>query len=432
MDPNVIIDRVTGLPTDVRVENQLFSIVKELHVSPVLFGRGTRVYMVRDKVNGHYHICKDSWILLSHAKDNSEIEHLKLISKKAKENRAKSPRAYLLHPRFVAGDGAVYNSNSTRAYATVVTPARIRRRMIIGPIGDPLTSYRSRVKCLQVFIDVADELVFLRDECGLLHGDISIGNIVIVRFLPNIIAACEFALTTIGPSNDPLVNDNHLEALGSGGAVIDFDYARSIKGKDSVKASGTVPYMSIELSRYLAGDPEYTEFDHRIDHDVESLLLVFLHIVRFTCGPKGNLDQDIFINDKELNLTQWHHERKIEQIALHKCVDVLRLRSARTLAYLLPAYWKPIAPHIIKLIDIVYPVPTIPLRTGSNIHGAFRKELEATLRTCQGLEEETHQYGTSMPFQTRAKKRKALTQGSIQQHIGKGTQSKRKKLTKKQ
>ena len=155
MDPNVIIDRVTGLPTGVRVENQLFTIVKELHVSPVLFGRGTRVYIVQDK-DGHYHVCKDSCILLSHAKENSEIEHLKLISKKAKANKAKSPRAYLLHPRFVAGDEEVYNSNNTRTFTTVVTPARICRRMINGPIGDPLTSYCSRVECLQVFIDVAD------------------------------------------------------------------------------------------------------------------------------------------------------------------------------------------------------------------------------------------------------------------------------------
>ena len=191
-----------------------------------------------------------------------------------------------------------------------------------------------------------------------------------------------------------------------------------------------VPYMSVELSRYLAGDPDYTDFNHRIDHDVESLLLVFLHIVRFTCGPKGNLDEDIFVDDKELNLTQWHHESKIEQVAHHKSVDILRLRSTRTLLRLLPAYWKPIAPHIIKLIDIVYPSPTIPLRTGTDICATFRKELEATLRTCQALEEDKHQYGTSMPFQTRAKKRKALTQGSIQ-HRSKGTQIKRKKLAKK-
>ena len=83
------------------------------------------MYIVQDK-DSHYHVCKDSCILLSHAKENSEIEHLKLISKKAKVNKVKSPRAYLLHPRFVAGNEEVYNSNNTRTFTTVVTPARIR------------------------------------------------------------------------------------------------------------------------------------------------------------------------------------------------------------------------------------------------------------------------------------------------------------------
>ena len=83
--------------------------------------------------------------------------------------------------------------------------------------------------------------------------------------------------------------------------------------------------MSVELSRNLAGDPEHHIFQHRLDHNIKSLLLVILHIVRFTCGPKGNPDKEIYVNDKELSITQWHHKPLIEQIAHHKAVDVLRV-----------------------------------------------------------------------------------------------------------
>lgn len=129
MDPNVIIDHITGAPTGVRIENQLFTIVKEIHVSPILFGRGTRVYIVKD-TKGHFHIFKDSWILLSHAKENSEIKNLKHIAAKANEkkasNSAKGFRSYLLQPRFVAGEEAVANTNTPRGYAWVNAYARVR------------------------------------------------------------------------------------------------------------------------------------------------------------------------------------------------------------------------------------------------------------------------------------------------------------------
>ena len=75
-------------------------------------------------------------------------------------------------------------------------------------IGDPITSYRSRVECLQALVDVLDrecsklidhrssisdfcflELKFLNDKCGLVHGDVSLYNVTIVRFLHRILAA---------------------------------------------------------------------------------------------------------------------------------------------------------------------------------------------------------------------------------------------------
>jgi len=130
------------------------------------------------------------------------------------------------------------------------------------------------------------ELEFLHNKCGLVHGDISISNIVLVRFLPSILAASDATMhqpsTTAGeqladapPSesssgNSPTTTtvnpgirnslsfgteDNGLRCwemvqpstdtgfphnLGSGGSVIDFDYSHpkhTISAKTSVHPS---------------------------------------------------------------------------------------------------------------------------------------------------------------------------------------------------
>ena len=114
------------------------------------------------------------------------------------------------------------------------------------------------------------ELDFLHDKCGLVHGDISMSNLVIVRFLPSILAASDAAMhqpsttageqlvdappesssgnfpttTTVNPSIGNYLSfgsqDNVLipwetvrpsadtgfpHSLGSGGSLIDFDYS---------------------------------------------------------------------------------------------------------------------------------------------------------------------------------------------------------------
>lgn len=130
------------------------------------------------------------------------------------------------------------------------------------------------------------ELEFLHDKCGLVHGDISISNVVIVRFLPSILAASDAAMhqlsttadeqladaplsgsssgnspttTTVNPGIGNSLSfgteDNGLipwetvlpstdigfpHSLGSGGSVIDFDYSRpknTISAKTSVRRS---------------------------------------------------------------------------------------------------------------------------------------------------------------------------------------------------
>ena len=63
-DTHVTISRFTSDPIAVVIDNQPFTIVWEIHSSPYIFGRGTRVYIVKDSL-GHFHIFKDSWSMLN-------------------------------------------------------------------------------------------------------------------------------------------------------------------------------------------------------------------------------------------------------------------------------------------------------------------------------------------------------------------------------
>lgn len=166
-DPKVRIDHLTGDAQGVFVDNQFFTIVAEVYVSPLLFSRGTRVYIVKDDA-GQFHIFKDSWILASHK--DSEITHIKNISQTV-EAEAVDDRTRLLSPRFIAGEDNIDNTDEPRGLINTNLSPRIRRRIVTGPIGDPITTFRSRVECLQCLIDVVDRkyLIFFKYRESLLN-----------------------------------------------------------------------------------------------------------------------------------------------------------------------------------------------------------------------------------------------------------------------
>lgn len=155
-DPKVIINPLTGDPQVVMVDGQQFTIITKISASPHLFGRGTRVYIVKDQ-RGRFHILKDSWILASH--DFPEIDYIKNISSKV-QSEGLDDRSKYLSPRFVAGENHVNDTNEPKGLCRNGI-ARIRRRIVTGPIGDPITTYRSRVECLQALIDVVDRELLL-------------------------------------------------------------------------------------------------------------------------------------------------------------------------------------------------------------------------------------------------------------------------------
>jgi hypothetical protein len=56
------IDLLSGNVTKVKVQDKEFHVVKHIHSSLILFGRGTHIFPVRSK-DKKFHILKNAWFL---------------------------------------------------------------------------------------------------------------------------------------------------------------------------------------------------------------------------------------------------------------------------------------------------------------------------------------------------------------------------------
>ncbi|KAF9482353.1 hypothetical protein BDN70DRAFT_801610 [Pholiota conissans] len=398
-DTRITIDRFTGDPKSVVVDKQTLKIITEIHASPFLFGRGTRAYIVKD-AHGRYHIFKDSWAPKS-PDTESEIDHIKKISSAA---QGLPDRFRILCPIFVAGEDNVDDTAKLRRLYKLHN-TRIRRRMVIGPIGDPITSYRSRVEFLQVMIDAVDQLKFIHDECGLVHGDISMNNIVIVRFLPNILAALPPPLPeplSFPASHQitPCHKDGFPHVLKSGGSVIDFDYARA-SGTPAAEVSmtGSTPYTAIELMK------PSSLIMHQLKHDLESVFLVLLNIVRLTWGPGATGDECKV--KPHFRISQWHHERSVERLKDLKEMDVRHV-CKDPMPYLTD-YWAPIAPFMQRFHDVFYPVARVT--ESQAVYDAFKAVLIDAQNFCKTILEFVPNYAAFWNLDS-LRKQKALDDDS--------------------
>lgn len=146
-----------GNVTKVRVKDKEgdreFDVVKHIYSSLVLFGRGTHVFVVQDE-DGNYHILKDAWLLSENGL--SEIEVLAQINKVLEDDPSEDAKTYRsMHPRYVAGEemGDSTSARRGRLEKAVLPPERVHRRVVTGPVGDSLTSFRSREEFVKVLLD---------------------------------------------------------------------------------------------------------------------------------------------------------------------------------------------------------------------------------------------------------------------------------------
>ena len=154
IDTSMTVDLFSGNVTKIKVEDQEFNVIKHVYSSLILFGRGTHVFLVQDK-DGKFHILKDAWILAEHG--ISEIDILSSISETLKNDPSPDAQKYRsMHPRFVVGKEIRDSTNIRRGRLTNMPLERLHRRVVTGPVGDPLTSFRSREEFVKVLLDCVD------------------------------------------------------------------------------------------------------------------------------------------------------------------------------------------------------------------------------------------------------------------------------------
>lgn len=134
------------------VVRRTYDIVKLIHRSPILFGRGTRVWIVKDE-EGQFLVLKDSWI--HEASTTSEITLLQKINKAINDETT----GYLFKnnlPSFVSGQECVCSTDTVRGLLTNKPAKRHRRRIVMRIIGDHVTSFRSKTEFVAVFLDLVN------------------------------------------------------------------------------------------------------------------------------------------------------------------------------------------------------------------------------------------------------------------------------------
>jgi hypothetical protein len=188
LDPHFEINPLDGQVVAIKCENRRFEVVKRVHALRSLFGRGTQVWIVVH--SGLKYILKDSWVREDHI--HNEVATLR---------RIKGHKGLEGHvPKLIYGGNVIINGveDSIRRYRSAHCIHRIHRRIIISPVGEPITSFKSKKEFIQAMITITDSksipqirinsldalLIahrYLYNHVGVLHSDLSVNNILLHR-----------------------------------------------------------------------------------------------------------------------------------------------------------------------------------------------------------------------------------------------------------
>lgn len=166
IDDTMTINLYTGVVTHITVYGETptskgkpvrrwFEAIRVLHAVSQITGRATRVWLVRRR--GIHYILKDSWPVL--LEPFSEIKSLLTINKVILEDKAAQEDLRFIYPCLVVaqdlGDSTLLRRAGISYLKSGVRPsARVHRRVVTKPIGDPLTSFRSKFELCSVFCDI--------------------------------------------------------------------------------------------------------------------------------------------------------------------------------------------------------------------------------------------------------------------------------------
>lgn len=161
IDESMAIDEKTGMVTHITVTGetlmddktqatQVFRVVRLLHTASQLSGRATRVWLVEN--NNSYFVLKDSWPLQSNP--FSEIRHLRKINLTILGDPSASIKLKHTYPLYVIGQEFKEGTEGRRKELFQKPLPRVHRRIVTKPVGDALTSFRSKFEFCSVLCDV--------------------------------------------------------------------------------------------------------------------------------------------------------------------------------------------------------------------------------------------------------------------------------------
>ena len=256
-------------------------------------------------------------------------------------------------------------------------------------------------------------LEYLHVKCKIVHGDISINNVVIFRdpeshppASPIKINKPTIKSTTKKPNTAtaqatqnaaPKAQGPILPAPLTGvtdripvfGVIIDYDYARllnTIMDRTSVclelnsfifihayfsfLLQGTLPFMPLAaLDKRKRG-----KFIHSPADDLESLLQTALSVVCFTTGPCGALCEP----DERVPTSRWFNETDREQLFKDKSYDLMEYEEE--IEAHITEYWKPFVPYLRRLVALTWPVAGCKIGPSVATHEEYKTILKEALQ----------------------------------------------------
>jgi hypothetical protein len=144
LDPHFEMDPSNGQVVAIECEKRRFEVVECIHALQSLFGRGTQVWIVTH--DGERYILKDSWV--REDRSQNEVAHLR----KMRDHKELDG----LVPTLICGGDVVINGikDSTRRYRSAPCYHRIHRRIVTSPVGEPITSCKSKKEFIRVMISI--------------------------------------------------------------------------------------------------------------------------------------------------------------------------------------------------------------------------------------------------------------------------------------
>jgi hypothetical protein len=167
-----------GKAISITIGGKKFEVIEELFMSDSMRGRGTRCWRVaREGMILKVYVLKDSWADVRRMQ--SEIETLKLIEEKGLCEGKIVPRLVLgedVCVRTGTDSKPVYIKDSTarrRDPAVKHADERVHCRLLMEPVGNHITTFKSLKELIGAFIDLVEGMFYPR----LLHA-----NMVVILF----------------------------------------------------------------------------------------------------------------------------------------------------------------------------------------------------------------------------------------------------------